>query len=343
MAGEDRTASDHLSFLRAASEEVRRYGFFALLRAVEARAAARPRIGRSRLPQQNAADFGHEPKLDFPGYTLGAIEFGKTGRARIRGTFLGLTGPMGALPLHLSEYAQFERRYSKSRPFGDFLDLLSERMLQFFYRAWADSQPVAHADRPDDDAYAVQVCKLAGIRDNDADCAFPRRGLIHYASLLCSARSPGVIQDFLTRVLGVATRIREFIPVWRMIETRDRTQIGVGRRNNELGSGAVLGSNALIADDAFRAIAHCNDMRAYEELLPGGAKFAIAVEALNVISPAHLDWQLELEIIEAQVSGAKLAAGARLGWTSWLKPAGGSTTRADVRLGRRHVTVVSGG
>ena len=73
------------------------------------------------------------------------------GRAKLRGLWLGLTGPMGALPTHLTEFAFYERRYAKTQPFGDFLDLLAGRMLQLFYRVWADSQPTAQADRPDDD------------------------------------------------------------------------------------------------------------------------------------------------------------------------------------------------
>ena len=61
-----------------------------------------------------------------------------------------------------------ERRYGHKRPFGRFLDMLAGRMLQFFYRAWADSQPVSHADRPGDDrfgrylaALSISSCQLA--------------------------------------------------------------------------------------------------------------------------------------------------------------------------------------
>jgi len=87
--------TEHLNFLRAAKEDVRRYGFFALIRAAEARAPpGTPRVGQARLPSQNIADMAHAPVLHFPGSTLNDIEFGPTGRARVRGQFLGLTGPM---------------------------------------------------------------------------------------------------------------------------------------------------------------------------------------------------------------------------------------------------------
>src|SRR5690348_12070889 len=120
MADSGRSAPHHLNFLREAAASANRFGFFALLRHAESRAPELPRIGRSRQPTLNIADFAHSPRLDFPGATIEQIEFGKTGRARIRALFLGLTGPMGPLPLHLTEFAHYERRYSQMQPFGRF-------------------------------------------------------------------------------------------------------------------------------------------------------------------------------------------------------------------------------
>ncbi len=109
MASADGAQADHLSFLREAAQEARRYGFFSLVRAAEVRAAALPRVGRSQRPDQNVADMAHAPGLEFPAATIEAIEFRRPGRGLIRSCFLGLTGPMAALPLHLTEYANFER------------------------------------------------------------------------------------------------------------------------------------------------------------------------------------------------------------------------------------------
>src|SRR4051812_36009091 len=136
MAAKARSASEHLEFLRQAAKDARRHGVFSLLRAAEARAPALPRIGEARLPAQNIVDLSQAPTMEFPGPTLEAVIVSK-GRARVEGYWFGLTGPMGPLPLHMTEFAHYERRYSKKRPFGRFLDVLAGRMLQFFYRAWA--------------------------------------------------------------------------------------------------------------------------------------------------------------------------------------------------------------
>ena len=72
--------------------DVTRFEAFALYRLAEARAADRPRIGRSRLPAQNVVDMAQAPTLAFPPSTLASIET-RHGRPRVRGYYLGLTGP----------------------------------------------------------------------------------------------------------------------------------------------------------------------------------------------------------------------------------------------------------
>ena len=161
MATKGGTPPQHLSFLAQAAKAAKRYGVFPLLRGAEARAQDLPRIGTSRLPAQNIVDLNQVPLVSYPGSTLDSIDVKGT-RTAVNGYWFGLTGPMGPLPLHLTEFAMNERRYGTKRPFGRFLDVLAGRMLQFFYRAWADSQPAAHADRPGDDRFAKYLAALSG-------------------------------------------------------------------------------------------------------------------------------------------------------------------------------------
>jgi type VI secretion system protein ImpH len=326
---------EHIAFLRQAAEQARRYQVFALLRAAEARAGALPRIGQSRLPRQNVVDLNQTPTLAFPAPTVESIEF-RRGRAAVNGYYLGLTGPMGPLPLHLTEFAQYEARYAKQRPFGRFLNLLAGRMLQFFFRAWADSQPAAHADRPDDDRFAGYLAAVSGAAEGaKADGAFPARARLHYAGLFASKRSAAGIQDGLSHLLRTSVKLQEFLPRWRPIEAPDRTRIGrTGGGFNRLGGDAVIGGRVRGVSDAFRVRIETKSFREYEAFLPTGGKFAIAAEALDAFAPSHLEWELQLELAADQARPATLDGRTRLGWTSWLalKPSG--ALRADARLGR---------
>jgi len=334
MATKSGAAPQHLSFLAEAAKAAKRYGIFPVLRAAEARAPDLPRIGASRLPSQNIVDLNQMPHVAFPDSTLESIEI-KGARAAVNGYWLGLTGPMGPLPLHLSEFAMNERRYGHKRPFGHFLDLLAGRMLQFFYRAWADSQPVAHADRPGDDRFAGYLAALSGAGENvPPDAAFPARARLHYASLFASHRSAAGIQDALTHLLGTPVRLKEFLPRWRNIEPGDRSRLGAPGGFNGLGRDVVAGASVRAYTDAYRVVVRARSFAEYESFLPTGAQFKIAAEALDAFTPSHLEWELEIELDERDARPARLDGRTRMGWTSWMAPTGAGGVRAEARLGR---------
>lgn len=334
MAAETEPASDHLTFLQTAARTIRQYGFFALARGAEARARRFPRIGRARLPTEDVLRVAHAPTMEFPGATLEGIEPTARGGFRVRGYFLGLTGPMGPLPLHLTEYAAYERRYAKTAPFGNFLDLISNRMLQFFYRAWADSQPAAQADRPEDDRFARYLDALSGAVDGSATrVAFTDGMRRHYAGLFASRRNAAVLQDAISHILGAPVRVREFIGRWRDITTGDRSRLGA-TGGSVLGDGAVLGRRVRVADDTIRLTVRLANQADYDALTPGGDRFTLAAEAIEAFCPGHIEWELELEIDEAEARPAVLGSVARLGWSSWISPQPDGGLRADARLRR---------
>lgn len=332
MARPDRPAAQHLGFLAAAREGVRRHGLFPIVRGAEARANRLPRVGEAKRPSQNVVDLAHVPNLAFAGSTLEDIRIEGT-RAKVRGYWLGLTGPMGPLPTHLTEFAVYERRYSKTHPFSDFLDLIAGRMLQLFYRSWADAQPAVHADREDSDRFAVYLAALSGAAEGASNTdSFPARARLHYAGLFAGPRSAAAIEDALSHLLGLEVRIAEFQPRWREMETEDQSRLG--RTFAVLGSGAVLGRRVRVASDAFRAVIHTRNLRQFESLLPSGQLFAIAAEALDAFAPKHLEWDVMLEMDEGIVPPARLDGRSRLGWTCWISPRPTGGLRADAHLSK---------
>jgi len=333
MAAPDRSPAHHLTFLEGTRATIRKWGLFALVRGAEARAQALPRVGRSRLPQQNIVDLAQSPTMGFPDSTLDEIDI-RGGRARVSGFWLGMTGPMGPMPTHITEFAVYEKKYARSRPLGRFLDLLAGRMLQLFYRAWADSQPAAQADRPDEDRFAYYVSTLTGAYEGArADSALPARARLHYAGLLAGQRNARGIEDALSHLLRQKVEVHEFQPRWRTFEKDDRTRLGQAFAT--LGSDLVLGGRVRTASDAFRVVIRSTSLRDYESLLPTGGRFRILAEALDAFAPSHLEWDVALEIEERLCPQAKLDGRTRLGWTTWMTPGKSQRIRRDTIISKK--------
>lgn len=331
MAAEDRDARAYLTFAERAAAIPRRYSLFALVRGLSARARDKPVVGQSRLPAQDLVRLRQIAHTHFPAATLERVDL-EGGRATASGFWLGLTGPMSPLPLHLTEFAAYERRYAKSFPFGDFLDLLAGRFLQLFYRSWAVSQPAVQADRLDDDRFAGFVDALTGAGEGaQADSAFSSTSRLHYAALFASRRSAGAIAGGLRHLLGLPVSVREFVPVLRDIAPEDQTRLGM--RHNRLGE-AVVGRRVYLVDDRFEVRITAPNNQSFRRLLPGGDLYPLAAEALDAMAPSHLEWGITLCLPQAEVAPARLGGQAQLGWSSWMGRAANDQLRSDVHLRR---------
>ena len=334
MADADRTQAQHLTMLAAVGQDPRRYGILPVVRSAEARAPGLPRVGTAKRPEQNIVDLAQEPRMGFEDRTLTRIRIDGC-RARVDGLWMGLFGPMGPLPLHLSEYAFYEERYADKKPFGDWLNMISGRMLQLFYRAWADSQPAAMADRPGDDAFRGFLAALSGATEGATEAsAFPHSGRIHYAGVFAGKRSAVAIEDALTHLLGQDAQLLEFQPRWRTLEPEDLSCLG--GKFAQLGRSMVLGRRVRSGADAFRVVIRAANFEDYRSLLPSGKRFAVAAEALDAFRPSHLEWDIALELADRDAPPARLDGRAQLGWSAWVKPrkprGGASQIRNDAHL-----------
>ena len=100
-----------------------------------------PRVGESISPRQDPVRFGQNPSLAFAPATLESFSPATDGLpARLQVYFLGLFGPNGPLPFHLTEFAHERLHAHRDPSLTRFLDVFHHRMLSLFYRAWANSR-----------------------------------------------------------------------------------------------------------------------------------------------------------------------------------------------------------
>jgi len=307
---------------------------FGLLRDLERAAPGKPRIGKALKADDDIVRFAHAPHLVFAPTTAepgdGALDI-----PTLRVFFMGLIGPMGPLPTQWAELAIYERRYAKERPFGAFLDVLANRMIQLFYRAWADSEPAANIGRPGGDLFQHYAGALGGLADasphEEPDRV--RMALLGFAGQTAARRSPAAIADTVSAILGVPASVVEFVGSWRAMDKRDATTLGRSGSHNALGRGAMAGTSIYTVQDACLIRLAFDDLPSYVAHLPGSPGFRLALAIVGALVPAHLDWKLEFELPRSEASGTSLGGKGRLGWSSWLGGQGDGPARRDLRLG----------
>ncbi len=139
-----------------------RFDFFATMRRLERAHSDRPRIGDSASLRDEYVVLGQDPFMEFPASNLSSAERIANGKYRILTKFLGFLGPQGALPLSATEES-YSWAQMKDDSFPRFLDLINNRFIQLFFRAWADSRPVSRRDRPAADRFVAYVGTTIGL------------------------------------------------------------------------------------------------------------------------------------------------------------------------------------
>ncbi|UXH80616.1 type VI secretion system baseplate subunit TssG [Roseateles amylovorans] len=326
------------------------HDFFALLRRVEGLTPDAPRLGRGARPSQEAIRLGEEPELDFAPAALASLTTGKGPAPRLGVRFFGLLGPQGPMPLHLTEYAR-ERLHQRGDPtLTRFLDVFHHRLLLFFYRAWAQSQPAVQHDRPESDRYAAWLGAAVGLdgrlRPQDS---LPQTARLFNAGLMGGqARHPEGLAKILSQHFGVPVRIEQHVPHWLPVEDSERTRLGHARNRRERigATPAALGRNTSIGNKAwdrqfrFRVVLGPLSREKYEQFLPDGSAWRPLNDWIRQYVGHGLWWEIRPLLRREAVPAAALGRHVRLGYTSWAGRTGHGPQRydrGDLRLRPDHL------
>lgn len=345
MAGTTGTSTDTVSFFARLREEPWLFDFFHTLRRIEAIYPDRPGFGRSSRPQDDPIRLGQEPDLTFAPATIAAFEPGTNGRPdRLETFFFGVFGPHGPMPIHLTEHALQRKRNEDDPTFARFLDLFHHRMLSFLYRAWADAQPTAQFDRPDNDRFSNYVGALLGIgsahlRDREI---LDDKAKLHYVGVLATqTRNAEGLRRMLHDFLLVPTSIEQFVGAWMRLPDADRLRLGLDHRTGMLGRNAVAGQDVWGCQQKFRIVLGPMGIEGLRRLLPGGDSIRRLVVLVRSYAGDEKDWDLQLLILGNEVPVVELGKNGRLGWTSWLAPDGPrAASVGDVILEPMHLAEV---
>jgi type VI secretion system protein ImpH len=322
MADPDRAAPHFLTLVRNFAEKPYAFGFFQAVRRIEGATRDRPRVGRSLHAHEDPVRFGQSPEMIFAPATIKEVVLTENRPPRIIGYFLGLFGPGGALPLHLTEYARDRLRHFGDSSIVGFLDIFHHRMLSLFYRAWTNPRPTVQYDRPESDRFATYVGALFGmgqpsLRNRDA---VPDQVKLHFAGLLaCQTRHADGLGAILQGFFGMPVQIREFVGGWMEIPENSRWRLGESS-DNALGLSLTVGGRVWGRHQKFRIAFGPLTLADYQRLLPGGDSLKRLVPLVRAYVGHELTWDVNLILKEAEAPRIELGKFGRLGWTTWLSP-----------------------
>jgi type VI secretion system protein ImpH len=326
-----------LSLQRELARAPHRYGYFEALRRLQRAEPARPRIGHSARPAEDALRLAQPPSLAFAASTLAAFVPREGRPPRLEVNCLGLFGPHGPLPTHLTEYAYERAHNAGDTAFARFADIFHHRMLGLFFRAWATGQPAVDMDRPQSSQYRDQIGALIGIgrpplRDRDA---MPDSAKLHHAGRLAGRpRNPEGLQTIVADLFGLPVAIEEFVAEWIDLHPDERCRLGAAASGGRLGSDAMLGQRTWSAQHKFRLRLGPMAWDDYRRFLPGeDALERLQAVVRNVIGD-ETAWDLELVLQAPEVPPAHLGDDVQLGWSAWLGQRRTATDAADLKLDR---------
>jgi len=321
MATQDR-AEAH-SLINRLYERPYSFNFFQAVRRLECARADLPRTGFSLRPSQDPLRFGQEPSLAFPPATIHGLKFGGKGQApRLLVTFMGLLGPNGPMPLHLTEYARERELIYGDHTLARFFDIFNHRMVSHLYRAWAANQLAVNFERGEGDRYAVYIGSLFGLgmpslRARDA---VPDVAKLYYSGrLVCQTKHAEGLRAVLEDYFGIACRIVEFFGQWIDIPPDCCCRLGETPRTGLLGHTAILGSRVWDCQQKFRIIFGAMGLDDYQRMLPGGDSLKRLVAwILNYIGE-ELTCDVQLVLKKEEVPEIQTGTFGQLGWTTWLR------------------------
>jgi type VI secretion system protein ImpH len=305
-------------------------GFFELLRRLE---RDQSRFGRAGGALREPARLGQRARLTFGTRDVAGFHPGTdTTPPKVDVEVLGLLGPEGAMPLHLTRWimSRMSDRWFASgnddaasdTTFLDFCNLLQHRMMALYWRAWADARPevqIEHgaAGRVQALIEALAGVALPGTRPKGAPDAQTRLKMRHATSLGRQVYSVERLTSYLRDVLQAPVTLVEFIGTWTQIPARLQSRLG--RAFAQLGKSAVVGGRSFQRQTLVELRVGPLDFPRFASFLADPALAGRLRHAIRHAMGREMEFNLRLVLARNEIPDPRLGR-CQLGRTTWLSP-----------------------
>jgi type VI secretion system protein ImpH len=301
-----------------------RFEFFQAVRLLSRMYPNRGVAGRFNNPADEVVRFGAHPDASFPASEVQALDRSQV-PAVMRVNFMGLTGPLGILPLPYTSLVR-ERLREKDSSMRDFFDIFNHRIISLFCLAFEKYRFSIPYERGERDRFSHHVLALIGLgtpglQDRQE---VPDDSLLFYSGLLSMhTRSAVALRQVLIDYYNVPVEIEQFVGVWRPVETDSQCSFTEENSYSErLGFGAIVGDEIWDQQSRVRICLGPLTLAQYLDFLPGGDAARHIRALTSFFAGSEYDMELQLILKRSEVPRCELSPagqGPQLGWTSWVK------------------------
>ena len=302
------------------------FRFFQAVRLLEQAAPHREPVGRFARPSQEAARFVAHQTLSFPASEIQSLEFPEGQPPRMTVNFMGLTGPLGLLPIWYTNLIR-ERMKARDNTLPDFFDIFNHRMISLFFHAWEKYRFSISYERGDREGLTKCLMDITGLgteglqdrQDVNDD------SLLFYAGLLSQKpRSAQNLAQILSDYFGVPVEIEQFVGAWYRLDPINLCHMDERPDYSEqVGLGAVVGDEMWDQHSRARIKIGPLTIEQYLEFLPNGPAHKPLKALAHFYSNGEVDFEAQLILKKDEVPlcslGATGSAAPQLGWLTWMK------------------------
>ncbi|ARN56928.1 type VI secretion system baseplate subunit TssG [Sedimentisphaera salicampi] len=332
MCGRERTEK---SYIRPEwRKQPYNYDFCQIVRSLEAGSAYS--VGSSTQPKEDVCRFGQKISLGFAPSNLDSIKQENGLIPELRVNFMGLLGPNGPMPFHITEKVLDLNRRGE-RGFEAFLNLFNNRMTALFYRAWTLPLPAVSYGLSDRsfDYYISSIAGFGGSSLKNRDEVKDNFKGYFAASFSCQVKNSEGLKSAVEEYFRCPVRVVEFKGDWFEISDSEKFIMGSGA-SSVLGSSSIVGRQVWNCQNGIEMALGPLGLDSYESFLPAGRLHQTLLDLIKNYCGDEFQIDLRLILKREEIEPLQMGCFGRLGYTSWLLSQG-DLSNADNQIVLRKV------